>query len=176
VVGGDPSRACRPRGWAVFIGTPRGRNEFYQTWMRAQADPANWFALMLKASETGLIPQAELDLARRELSAEQYAQEFECSFDAAIIGSYYGKLMADAERDKRICGVAHEASTPVWTAWDLGMRDATAIWFAQAVGREVHVLDCYEASGVDLGHYVREITGRPYTYAGHIVPHEEDVS
>jgi hypothetical protein len=159
-------------GRAVFIGTPRGRNEFYQTWMRAQADPANWFALMLKASETGLIPQAELDLARRELSAEQYAQEFECSFDAAIIGSYYGKLMADAERDKRICGVAHEASAPVWTAWDLGMRDATAIWFAQAVGREVHVLDYYEASGVDLGHYVREITGRPYTYAGHIVPHD----
>jgi phage terminase large subunit len=163
-------------GWAVFIGTPRGRNEFYQTWMRAQADPANWFALMLKASETGLIPQAELDLARRELSEEQYAQEFECSFDAAIIGSYYGKLMAEAERDKRICGVGHEASAPVWTAWDLGMRDATAIWFAQTVGREVHVLDYYEASGVDLGHYVREITQRPYTYAGHIVPHEEDMS
>jgi phage terminase large subunit len=159
-------------GWAVFIGTPRGRNEFHQTWMRAQADPANWFALMLKASETGLIPQAELDLARRELSAEQYAQEFECSFDAAIIGSYYGKLIADAEGDKRICGVAHEASAPVWTAWDLGMRDATAIWFAQTVGREVHVLDYYEASGVDLGHYVREITGRSYTYAGHIVPHD----
>ena len=159
-------------GWAVFIGTPRGRNEFYQTWMRAQADPANWFALMLKASETGLIPQGELDLARRELSEEQYAQEFECSFDAAIVGSYYGKLMADAERDKRICGVGHDASAAVWTAWDLGMRDATAIWFAQAAGREVHVLDYYEASGVDLGHYVREIMWRAYTYAGHIVPHD----
>jgi hypothetical protein len=159
-------------GWAVFIGTPKGRNELYHTWMRACADPENWFALMLKASETGLIAQAALDLARRDLSAEQYAQEFECSFDAAIAGAYYGRLMADVERDKRICGVAHEASAPVWTAWDLGIRDATAIWFAQIVGREVHVLDYYEASGVDLGHYVREVCSRPYTYAGHIVPHD----
>jgi phage terminase large subunit len=71
---------------------------------------------MLKASETGLIAQDELDLARRELSDEQYAQEFECSFDAAIIGAYYGKLMADAEQQERITGVLHEASALVWTS------------------------------------------------------------
>jgi hypothetical protein len=159
-------------GWAVFIGTPRGRTEFYHTWTRACADAQGWFALMLRASETGLIPASELELARRELSEEQYAQEFECSFDAAIAGAYYGTLMANAERDGRICGVPHDAAATVWTAWDLGIRDATAIWFAQTVGREVHVIDYYEASGVDLGHYVREIAARPYTYAGHIVPHD----
>jgi phage terminase large subunit len=60
----------------------------------------------------------------------------------------------------------------VWTSWDLGMRDATAIWFAQVVGREIRIIDYYEASGVDLGHYVREIYSRPYVYAGHIVPHD----
>jgi hypothetical protein len=114
----------------------------------------------------------ELALARRELCEEQYAQEFECSFDAAIVGAYYGKLLADAERESRICGVGYESAAPVWTAWDLGIRDATAIWFAQTVGREVHLIDYYEASGVDLGHYVREIVVRPYTYRGHIVPHD----
>jgi phage terminase large subunit len=159
-------------GWAVFIGTPRGRNEFWHTWTRAGSDPQGWFALMLRASETGLIAAAELELARRELSAEQYAQEFECSFDAAIAGAYYGTLMADAERESRICGVPHDPAATVWTAWDLGIRDATAIWFAQTVGREVHVIDYYEAAGIDLGHYVREIAARPYTYAGHIVPHD----
>jgi hypothetical protein len=92
---------------AVFVGTPKGRNSFFQTWQKAQADPG-WFSLMLKASETGLIPQAELELAKRELSEEQYAQEFECSFDAAIVGAYYGKLMADADRAKRVTGVPHE--------------------------------------------------------------------
>ena len=127
---------------------------------------------MLKASETGLIPDSELALARRDLSEEQYAQEFECSFDAAIVGAYYGKLMAQAEQDTRIAGVPYDPAAPVWTAWDLGIRDATAIWFAQVIGREIRIIDYYEASGVDLGHYVRELNARPYVYAGHIVPHD----
>jgi hypothetical protein len=159
------------QGWAVFIGTPKGRNAFFELWRRSQTEE-DWFSLMLKASETSLIPEGELALARRDLTEEQYAQEFECSFEAAIIGAYYGKLMAQAERDKRITGVPYDPAAPVWTAWDLGIRDATAIWFAQVVGREIRIIDYYEASGVDLGHYVREIAGRPYVYAGHIVPHD----
>src|SRR5205085_12145695 len=78
----QPALADR-QGWAVFIGTPRGRNNFFEMWRRAQSE-TGWFALMLKASETGLIPESELKLARRDLSEEQYAQEFECSFEAAI--------------------------------------------------------------------------------------------
>lgn len=159
------------QGWAVFIGTPKGRNAFFETWRRAQAEP-DWYSIMLKASETGLISESELVLARRDLSEDQYAQEFECSFDAAIVGAYYGKLMGQAEADKRITGVPYEPSAQVWTAWDLGIRDATAIWFAQVVGREIRLIDYYEATGADLGHYVREIVSRPYVYAGHIVPHD----
>ena len=158
-------------GWAVFIGTPRGRNAFFEQWRRAQSEP-NWFSLMLKASETGLIPAEELALARAELSESQYAQEFECSFDAAVVGAYYGALMRQAEADGRVAGVPHDPAAPVWTAWDLGIRDATAIWFAQMIGREVRIIDHYEAAGVDLGHYVRELSNRPYAYAGHIVPHD----
>jgi phage terminase large subunit len=165
-----PALADR-EGWAVFIGTPRGRNGFFETWRRANSE-SGWFALMLKASETGLIPASELVLARRDLSEEQYAQEFECSFDAAILGAYYGKLMAQAEADGRLTGVPHDPAALVWTAWDLGIRDSTAIWFAQTIGREIRIIDYYEASGVDLGHYVRELGSRPYLYAGHIVPHD----
>ena len=133
-----PALADR-QGWAVFIGTPKGRNAFFELWRRALADK-DWFSLMLKASETGLIAEAELALARRELSEEQYAQEFECSFDAAIIGAYYGKLMAQAERDRRIAGVPYDPAALVWTSWDLGIRDASAIWFAQMVGRESRII------------------------------------
>ena len=165
-----PALADR-QGWAVFIGTPRGRNAFFELWRRSQSEDG-WFSLMLKASETGLIPEGELELARRDLSEEQYAQEFECSFDAAVVGSYYGKPMLRAEAEKRIAGVPHDPSALVWTSWDLGMRDATAIWFAQVVGREIRIIDYYEASGVDLGHYVREIQSKPYVYAGHIAPHD----
>jgi phage terminase large subunit len=140
----------------------------------AVALPDSSFALslMLKASDTGLIPESELALAKRDLSEEQYAQEFECSFDAAVVGAYYGKLMARAEAERRITDVPYEPAAAVWTSWDLGIRDATAIWFAQVVGRQIRVIDYYEASGVDLGHYVREIGARPYVYAGHIVPHD----
>jgi hypothetical protein len=165
-----PALADR-QGWAVFIGTPKGRNAFFELWRRAQNDP-DWFTMMLKASETGLIVPAELELARRELTEAQYAQEFECSFDAAVIGAYYGALMRQAEADGRIAGVPYDPAALVWTAWDLGIRDATAIWFAQVIGREIRIIDYYEASGVDLGHYVRELVALPYAYAGHIVPHD----
>src|SRR5262249_25245280 len=77
-------------GQVFFIGTPKGRNAFFELWQRSQSEQ-DWFSFMLKASETGLIPESELALAKRDLSEDQYAQEFECSFDAAIVGSYYGK-------------------------------------------------------------------------------------
>lgn len=158
-------------GWAVFIGTPKGRNAFYDIWTKSQNDP-DWYSTMLRASDTGLIPDAELDAARRDMSEDQYDQEFECSFDAAIVGAFYGKIIGQIEANKQITGVPYEPTAQVWTAWDLGIRDATAIWFAQIVGREIRIIDYYEASGVDLGHYVREVQGRPYQYAGHILPHD----
>ena len=105
-----PALADR-QGWAVFIGTPKGRNAFFELWRRSQMEsiaredererPGAWYSLMLKASESGIIPDAELELARRDLTDDQYAQEFECSFDAAIVGAYYGKLMLRAEQEGR---------------------------------------------------------------------------
>jgi phage terminase large subunit len=161
------------QGFATFIGTPKGRNAFYSIDRDDNgAELPGWFRLVLKASETGIIDPAELASNAEALSEEQYAQEYECSFDAAVVGAYYGKLMAAAEADKRISGVPYEPAAQVWTAWDLGIRDATAIWFAQVVGREIRIIDYYEASGADLGHYVRELNQRPYTFAGHIVPHD----
>ena len=88
----------------MFIGTPKGRNAFFELWRRSQKEEG-WFSMMLKASQTGLIPDSELELARRDLTEEQYAQEFECSFDAAVIGAYYGKLMMRAEAERRVVGV-----------------------------------------------------------------------
>jgi hypothetical protein len=160
-------------GWGSFIGTPAGRDWFYKIDRdeKGQLLPG-WFRLTLKASETGIIKPEELASLRSGLSEEQYAQEFECSFEAAVVGAYYGKLMANAEADKRITGVPYDPAAQVWTTWDLGIADSTAIWFAQRVGKEVHLIDYYEASGVDLGHYVREILNKPYVYGGHIVPHD----
>lgn len=160
-------------GWATFIGTPAGRDWFYKIDRDDKGgELPDWFRLTLKASETGIIKPEELESLKVGLSDEQYAQEFECSFEAAVVGAYYGKLMADADRDKRICGVPYEPTAEVWTAWDLGIRDATAIWFCQQVGKEIRIIDYYEQTGADLGHYVDQLRQRKYVYAGHIVPHD----
>lgn len=159
------------KGSAIFIGTPKGRNEFYKIWELSKSEP-DWFSLMLKASQSGLVDESEIQSAKRILSHEEFEQEYECSFDSAIVGSYYGKLIAQAERDNRITGVPYEPTAQVWTSWDLGIADATSIWFAQYVGKEIRLIDYYEASGADLGHYVNELGKRPYVYAGHIVPHD----
>ena len=98
------------QGWATFIGTPKGRNSFYELLAEAERRPAEWYTDRLKASETGILPQDELDLARKDMTPEQYDQEFECSFDAAIRGAYFAKELADAEEQGRITDVPSSSS------------------------------------------------------------------
>jgi phage terminase large subunit len=162
------------QGWAAFIGTPKGRNEFYGLWQRAQASD-EWFALNLKASESGLILPSELEAARADMTPEQYEQEFECSFEAAILGAYYGKEIAEAERAGRITDVPYEPALPVQTAWDLGHRDSTAIWFFQTVGSEIRVIDFYENHGQGLPHYASVLASKGYRYSDDWVPHDAKV-
>lgn len=163
------------QGWGTFIGTPKGRNEFFDVWDRAQKDEANWFAMVLRASETGILPQSELDEARRDMTPEQYEQEFECSFEAAILGAYFGKEIAQLERDGHICELPYERQLPVHTAWDLGIGDSTAIWFFQVVGSEIRVIDHYEAHGRGLPHYAGILAAKAYNYGNDYVPHDAKV-
>lgn len=158
-------------GWGTFIGTPKGRNAFHEVMERAEGSP-DWYHAVLRASETGILPAEELADAARDMTPEQYDQEFECSFDAAILGAYYGKEIAQAERAGRIREVAHDPALPVHTAWDLGIGDSTAIWFFQIVGAEIHVIDHYEAHGHGLPHYAAQLASKPYRYGTDYVPHD----
>lgn len=168
------------KGWATFIGTPKGRNGFYDIWAGntetgwtgAVNDPANWFSMLLRASETGLVDKEELEDARLAMTPEQYNQEFECSFDAAIVGAYYGRDLADIETRKQVTRVPWEKATTVDTAWDLGLDDATAIWFFQTVGREIRVIDYYEVNNQGLDETTRVVLSKPYTYGTHYLPHD----
>lgn len=173
------------RGGATFIGTARGHNHFYEILQKAQADP-DWLVMVLKASE--LVPQNDQDpqakqkhlltsdellAARRDMTEELYNQEYECDFEAAIMGAYYGKQMSQAQKDGRITKVPFDPTFQVWTAWDIGgNRDATAIWFVQLVGREIRVIDYYEAIGADSAPHARAVLEKPYQYAQHFLPHD----
>ncbi len=165
-----PALADR-EGWAVFIGTPKGRNEFFRIWGLAQDDPS-WFAMMLKASESGLVKQTELDDAAKDMTPEQYAQEFECSFDAAILGAYYGSDIARAEREGRVGMFPLDPLLPVHTAWDLGIGDSTAIWLWQAAPDGLRVIGHIEDHGKALPHYVGELSALGYRYGLDFVPHD----
>ena len=170
-----PALADR-KGRATFIGTPKGENAFYEVCERAKASD-DWYHDRLRASETELIDAEELAAARAEMSEDQYRQEFECAFDAAVVGAYYAKLLAESDDDKRIGNVPHDPALPVYTAWDLGIGDSTAIWFVQVTGREIRLIDCYEASGVGLDHYaamLKEGKRARYNYAEHWLPHDAD--
>jgi phage terminase large subunit len=162
------------KGKATFIGTPKGKNDFWAIYDRARKDP-DWFSAVYKASDTSVLDQEELDDARRTMGEDRYLQEFECSFEAAIQGAYYGTEMQLATEAKRVGVVPYEPSVAVVTAWDLGMSDSTAIWFAQRVGQEMRIIDFYEASGVGLDHYVKIINDKGYVYDQHILPHDARV-
>lgn len=159
-------------GWAVSLGTPAGQNDFFDLWREARADPERYFTLMLRASQTGIIPQTELDDARRSMTEAQYLQEYECSFTAAVIGAYYGKEMQKAEDDGRIDDNIYDPGHAVHTAWDLGISDHTVVWFAQVVGYQIRLVDCYAANGYGLDHYAKVLQDRGYRYGRHYFPHD----
>jgi phage terminase large subunit len=165
-----PALADR-NGWAAFIGTPKGQNAFYDIYERATQD-REWFALRLKASQTGLISPTELEALKAEMSEDEYAREFETSFDAATEGAYYAKLINQADEDGRITRVPVDPILPVHTAFDLGIGDATAIWLAQFYGREIRLVDYIENSGVPLSWYAKELRDRGHSYAPLVLPHD----
>jgi hypothetical protein len=164
------------KGIALFMGTPKGKNALWQIWDEAKVDEKNWVTQMYKASETGILTDEDLKLARQGMSESQYEQEFECSFSAAVQGAYYAKQLEELEQLGRITGVPYDPAVPVTTAWDLGFSDSTAIWFAQQVGREIHIIDYYEAAGEGLAHYVKVLKDKPYLYAEHLLPHDAAAS
>lgn len=159
------------KGWATFIGTPKGKNDFYNVWLTAQQD-RDWFSLMLKASETGLVDSQELADALKAMGADTYEQEYECSFDAAIKGAFYADELRRAAEEGRIGKVPIDRGLQVDTAWDLGVSDSTAIWFVQTLGKERRIIDYYESSGVGLDHYAAVLKEKGYVYRDHYFPHD----
>ena len=160
------------QGWAVFGGTPKGKNQFWEIYETAKRLPQEWFLLRLPASTSGLLPSGELAAARAQLAEDQYLQEYETSFEAAILGSFYGKEMREADQQGRICAVPYNPDLPVYTAWDLGYRDDTAIWFYQLGRGEIRVIDFYAVSGENIHDIANVVLTKGYRYAKHYLPHD----
>lgn len=159
-------------GMVIFNFTPKGDNHAKVMFESAKTRD-NWFVQRLTVDDTDVFDEQGLAEELQELIDEngevegraRYDAEYMCSFDAPVVGSYFGQHIRRAEADKRIGRVPYESALPVYTAWDLGVGDATAIWFYQQVGREIRFIDYYETSGEGIEHYVRELRAKPYVYA-----------
>lgn len=166
-------------GWAIFIGTPKGKNYFFELYEQASKGISpdglpikGWKAFMFKASETGYVSQDELELAQGNMPPEMYEQEYECSFYSAIQGTYYGRTLAQLREDGGIGSYNYNPKYPVITAWDLGMNDATSIWFVQQVDNLNYLIDYHEESDRGLNYHLNIIKGKPYVYDYHVLPHD----
>lgn len=154
-------------GWQLYITTPRGKNHAHKTHEAAKRNP-DCFAQILTAEQTGVFSaatlaaelQAYIDDYGEEFGRALYEQEYLCSFNAAILGAYYGSEIARMEREGRIGFFPHDPKFPVYTAWDLGFTDDTAIWFFQIIAGRVRIIDYYFESGVGVAPYAGQLIGR----------------
>lgn len=165
-------------GFAIFISTPRGKNHFYDLHTMAQGNPG-WFSQVLSAEDTTVFTREQLDGEKanlingrgEDIGLAIYNQEYLCSFSAASIGACYASTLerwASTNQTK----VPWNPMYPVYTGWDIGFGDATAIWFAQVINKEIHLIDHYENSGNGIDHYAKYLKDKPYTYEVAILPHD----
>jgi hypothetical protein len=178
------SEAIRPtlsdrKGWAVFIGTPKGQNNFYHLYKFAlEGDPKTgekhpeWFASLYKASQTGIIDEMELKSARASMTEEQYDQEFECSFNAALVGAYFGKELGIAERENRVGTFPYDPQYPVDVYLDLGIDDLASCWFIQTFRGHHRAIKYLEVCGESIPEFVARIRGANLPIREWILPHD----
>ena len=170
-------------GWAVFNSTPRGRNHFHALLEFAEREDG-WFGSRLGADQTGCFTQAQLTSELREIQAEHgidygyalWLQEYYCSFDAAIPGSIWGDCVKKAEDTDRIVEFAIDRALPVYTAWDLGRTDDTAIFFYQFRHGMIDIFDHHSSSLKDMPFYLDLLEQKRlehgFQYKIHHLPHD----
>lgn len=165
-------------GWAAFITTPRGKNHAYS--MLSMARQRGWFTQVLRADETGVFTDEQLKGIEQELvgmygtdmGKAMFEQEYMCSFDAAVLGSYWGSELALADREGRIGAVGVDPALPVHTAWDLGVGSNMAIWFWQTTGGKIRLVDFYQDSDGNIEHCAAVVIAKGYRRGDDWVPHD----
>lgn len=165
-------------GWAVFIYTPRGKNHGHDLYLNALKNP-KWYTSLLTIRDTyrdesRTTPVIAQEAYEEEINAgmdpQLAAQEYLCSFDAGLFGAYY----TDQMKLTKVGDYPWNPRKPVHTFWDLGLRDATAIWFMQESndGDSINVIEYMEESNVPLLEWISRIQNLPYSWGIHVAPHD----
>lgn len=157
--------------WVTWIGTPKGKNAFYQLYQRAIKDD-RFYTMLLRHADTKLLSTEQIEDARKEMTEEEFEQEYNCSWEAYMRGSVYGKELSLAYAEWRVRKDIYDPSLPVTTFWDLGISDAMAILFTQTVWQEIRIIDHYTNTWYWLEHYANKLKEKEYKYNAHYFPHD----
>ena len=167
-----PALADTGEGGAIIIGTPLGMAGLFYRLQRDAENLPGWARFILPWDVTKAMPEAEIEALRREMRPEEFEQEMECSFQAAVRGAYWGTEMAAAEKEGRISNVPHDPAALVQVSWDLGMADSTSLWYWQIIGREIHAVRYEEYQNTGLPEVIRQMRSHPYNWGDIIAPHD----
>ena len=160
------------RGWAIFAGTPAGKNMFWNLREEARMNPDSHMLIELPASKTGIIHPDELRDAKAQMTEEAFLVEYECSFDAAVPGAYYAKQIGDAYNDGRIGKYPVDPEMPVNLVADLGYTDSCSWWGWQETVDGYRIVDFMEDDNQPIKHYIDWVKSRTYK-VGHVyLPHD----
>lgn len=162
------------RGWAIFAGTPAGKNMFWNLREEARMNPETHLLLELPASKTGIIHPEELRDAKAQMTEDAFLVEYECSFDAAVPGAYFAKQIGEAYTDGRIGKYAVDPAFPVNLVADLGFTDSCSWWGWQETRDGIRIVDFMEDDNQPIQHYIDWVKSRPYLVnpKGVFLPHD----
>jgi len=173
------SQVIRPalsdrNGWSVFASTPRGKNLFYDLQRTAEVNTKEWFSMTLRASTSGIISPEELDGLRSQMDPEEFAQEYECSFDAALKGAIYASEVDRLFAEARVRPGLYDPNLETHCAFDLGYTDATVvIWWQVCPKTGVRrIIRCKATSGADIFHHIAAIHDFPGEVGEVWLPHD----
>lgn len=167
-------------GFALFNFTPKGQNHAYQLFNMAKKLPEFWHCEIKTAEDTQAISPEDLEQIKQEKilrgeTLDFFNQEYFCSFTNPVDGAYYGEIIQQIENNNQISKFEYEPRLPVYTAWDLGLADSTAIWFFQCISNEIRIIDYLENNNKGLDYYIKEIKNKKYIYEKHFAPHDIQV-
>lgn len=157
-----------------FSWNPRRKTDPVDKLLRGETPPTGSTVIRANWSDNPWFPSV-LDQERRDClttNADQYAHIWEGDYAGVLTGAYYAKHLAEAKSQGRIGVVARDPVMTVRAVWDIGFRDACAIWIVQYVGREIRVLDYYEAVGQPLAAHLHWLRSNGYGDALCVLPHD----
>lgn len=162
------------KGWALFIGTPCGKNMFWKLYQQGLDDDyTDWQSFMYTVENTDVLDPYEVEAARKIMSIDEFQQEFLCNFDASIKGAYYASMIKYLEDEGRMGGYGWIPEYPVHTAWDIGFKDDTAVWMYQKPpGGMPRIIDYHENRQKGIQYYANYMQSLPYVWGEHWAPHD----